>query len=142
MKGLGVFFIGVAVFGWFGFFFAGSGYAALIAIGFLIAGVALTNSTNTGKSIDNIDYIHGLSLQTETGRVVNETSMLKTMHTDTLRSVGSALVQDSQAIHSRAKEALSKISKVTPEDGKRPFKEILAEKKAKEAAEAEANQEA
>jgi len=142
MKGLGVFFIGVAVFGWFGFFFAGSGYAALIAIGFLIAGVALTNSTNTGKSIDNIDYIHGLSLQTETGRVVNETSMLKTMHTDTLRSVGSAIVQDAQDNYNTIKTIASSMTKHTPEEGKRPFKEILAEKKAKEAAEAEANQEA
>ena len=41
MKELGVFFIGVSIFGWFGFFFAGSGHAALIAIGFLVAGIAL-----------------------------------------------------------------------------------------------------
>jgi len=142
MKGLGVFFIGVAVFGWFGFFFAGSGYAALIAIGFLIAGVALTNSTNTGKSIDNIDYIHGLSLQTETGRVVNETSMLKTMHTDTLRSVGSAIVQDAQNDYNTVKNALSRISKVTPEAGSKSIAQLREERKAKEVAEAEANKEA
>jgi len=41
MEELGMFFIGVSIFGWFGFFFAGSGHAALIAIGFLVAGVAL-----------------------------------------------------------------------------------------------------
>jgi len=44
MKGLGAFFIGVSIFVWFGFFFAGSGHAALIAIGFLIAGVGLVGS--------------------------------------------------------------------------------------------------
>jgi hypothetical protein len=38
---IGCFFIGVSIFGWFGFFFAGSGHAALIAIGFLVAGIAL-----------------------------------------------------------------------------------------------------
>ena len=45
MKLLGTFFIGVAIFGWFGFFFAGSGHAALIALGFLVAGLALIRST-------------------------------------------------------------------------------------------------
>lgn len=43
MQGLGLFFIGVSIFGWFGFFFAGSGHAALIAIGFLVAGMALVS---------------------------------------------------------------------------------------------------
>jgi len=41
MQGLGIFFISVSIIGWFGFFFAGSGHAALIAFGFLVAGVAL-----------------------------------------------------------------------------------------------------
>ncbi len=44
MQGLGIFFIGFSIFGWFGFLFAGSGHAALIAIGFLVAGVALLDS--------------------------------------------------------------------------------------------------
>ena len=44
MKGLGLIFIGISVFGWFGFWFAGSGHAALIAMGFLVAGLALLNS--------------------------------------------------------------------------------------------------
>jgi hypothetical protein len=41
MKLLGLAFVGVSVFGWLGFWFAGSGHAALIALGFLIAGLAL-----------------------------------------------------------------------------------------------------
>lgn len=41
MKLLGFVFVGISVFGWFGFWFAGSGHAALIAFGFLVAGVAL-----------------------------------------------------------------------------------------------------
>lgn len=44
MKGLGLVFIGISVFGWLGFWFAGSGHAALIAIGFLVAGLALLGS--------------------------------------------------------------------------------------------------
>jgi len=38
---LGLIFVGISVFGWLGFWFAGSGYAALIATGFLLAGLAL-----------------------------------------------------------------------------------------------------
>ncbi len=41
MKYLGYLFVGISVFGWFGFWFAGSGSAALIALGFLVAGLAL-----------------------------------------------------------------------------------------------------
>lgn len=41
MSGLGLIFVGISIFGWFGFWFAGSGNAALIAIGFLVAGLAL-----------------------------------------------------------------------------------------------------
>lgn len=41
MKLLGIVFIGISVFGWLGFWFAGSGHAALIALGFFIAGFAL-----------------------------------------------------------------------------------------------------
>lgn len=44
MKLLGLIFIAISVFGWFGFWFAGSGHAALIAFGFLVAGIALMNS--------------------------------------------------------------------------------------------------
>ena len=44
MKLLGLIFVGISVFGWFGFWFAGSGAAALIALGFLIAGLALMAS--------------------------------------------------------------------------------------------------
>ncbi len=44
MKVLGLVFVGVSVFGWLGFWFAGSGHAALIALGFLIAGLALLGS--------------------------------------------------------------------------------------------------
>jgi len=134
MKVLGIFFIGVSVFGWFGFFFAGSGYAALIAIGFLIAGVALTNSAKA--VILTGDYIHGLSLQTETGKTINETSMLKTMHTDTLRSVGSALVQDAQNDYKAVKESISRMTKYTPEAGSKSIEQLKAERKAKEEAEA------
>ena len=43
MKKLGLIFIGISVFGWFSFWFAGSGHAALIAIGFLVTGIALLN---------------------------------------------------------------------------------------------------
>lgn len=41
MELLGLIFIGIAIFGWFGYWFAGSGIASLIAIGFLVAGIAL-----------------------------------------------------------------------------------------------------
>jgi len=44
MKALGLIFVGISVFGWFGFWFAGSGSAALIALGFLVAGLALLAS--------------------------------------------------------------------------------------------------
>ena len=44
MKVLGLVFVGISVFGWLGFWFAGSGHAALIALGFLIAGLALLGS--------------------------------------------------------------------------------------------------
>ena len=44
MKLLGLIFVGISIFGWFGFWFAGSGIASLIALGFLIAGIALMAS--------------------------------------------------------------------------------------------------
>lgn len=44
MKLLGFIFVAISVFGWTGFWFAGSGHAALIALGFLIAGIALISS--------------------------------------------------------------------------------------------------
>ena len=50
MAGLGFIFIGISVFGWFGFWFAGSGNAALIAAGFLIAGLALLGSASNSNS--------------------------------------------------------------------------------------------
>ena len=49
MKLLGIVFVGISVFGWFGFWFAGSGHAALIALGFLVAGIALIRA---GKDAD------------------------------------------------------------------------------------------
>jgi hypothetical protein len=40
----GVFFIGVSVFGWTGYWFAGTGFAALTAFGFLVTGLYLISS--------------------------------------------------------------------------------------------------
>lgn len=40
----GVFFIGISVFGWTGYWFAGTGFAALIAFGFLVTGLYLISS--------------------------------------------------------------------------------------------------
>jgi hypothetical protein len=44
MKILGVICIAIAVFGWTGYWFAGSGFAALIALGFLVTGISLISS--------------------------------------------------------------------------------------------------
>ena len=41
---LGIIFVGVSVFGWTGYWFAGSGFAALIALGFLVTGLSLISS--------------------------------------------------------------------------------------------------
>ena len=49
MKVLGFVFVGISIFGWFGFWFAGSGNAALIAFGFLVAGVVMIGA---GKDTD------------------------------------------------------------------------------------------
>lgn len=46
MKILGFMFIAIAVFGWPGFWFAGSGFAALIAFGFLVTGLSLIGNDN------------------------------------------------------------------------------------------------
>jgi len=58
MQVLGYIFIGISIFGWFGFWFAGSGHAFLIAFGFLVAGIALLGNnkkdTKNWRNRDNI----------------------------------------------------------------------------------------
>jgi len=44
MKILGIICVAIAVFGWTGYWFAGSGFAALIALGFLVTGISLISS--------------------------------------------------------------------------------------------------
>lgn len=44
MKILGIICVAIAVFGWTGYWFAGSGFAALIALGFLFTGISLISS--------------------------------------------------------------------------------------------------
>lgn len=44
MNVLGIIFIAIAIFGWTGYWFAGSGFAALIALGFLVTGISLISS--------------------------------------------------------------------------------------------------
>jgi hypothetical protein len=51
MAKLGFTFILISIFGWFGFWFAGSGHAFLIALGFFIAGILLISA---GEAIDNL----------------------------------------------------------------------------------------
>jgi len=41
MKILGIICVAIAVFGWTGYWFAGTGFAALIALGFLVTGISL-----------------------------------------------------------------------------------------------------
>jgi len=49
---LGIAFVCIGVFGWFGYWFAGSGIAALIAIGFVVAGIALIVSNSKKSTAD------------------------------------------------------------------------------------------
>lgn len=49
---LGIVFVCIGVFGWFGYWFAGSGIAALIALGFVIAGIALMASNSNNRTKD------------------------------------------------------------------------------------------
>lgn len=46
IKILGFILIAIAVFGWTGYWFAGSGFAALIALGFLVTGISLISSNH------------------------------------------------------------------------------------------------
>jgi hypothetical protein len=41
---LGIICVAIAVFGWTGYWFAGTGFAALIALGFLVTGISLISS--------------------------------------------------------------------------------------------------